>query len=172
MRSWILAPLAALALAACAFGEDPAVTAARQACTQIYTDPDLNPIRERATFGSQDATKTSLALLADRGKPNEIERSALQKLDFDNRQCWDGWDRAARPSPVIQQARGIESAALAELFNGVISYGEYNRRRSAAIGDMNARLQEARERELYARRPQPMFCDPVGPYPFATLHCW
>ncbi len=149
------------------------MAAARQACTQIYTDPDLDPIRERITFGSTEAVKAPLAMLADRSKPNEAERQALQKLDFDNRQCWDGWDRAAKPSPVIQQARGQESAALAELFNGVISYGEFNRRRSSAIGEMNAKLQEARERELYARRPPPpMFCNPVGPYPFMTLQCF
>ena len=63
---------------------------------------------------------------------------------------------------------------MAELYNGRITYGEYNRRRANALADMRAKLREAEEREramFYARRP--LHCTRMGPWGFpGSLHCW
>ncbi len=174
MRSIALVTFSLLALAACASVENPNVTAARSICAIVYGDPALDPIRGRIPIGDDQASKASLNNLADTGKPNAAERAALQQYDAANRRCWDEWDKAGT-SPFIQQARATVSAALAELYSGKATYGDFNRKRAPAIADMQARLSEAEDRERAADRIRNsgfMFCDGWGLGPFSTAHCF
>jgi hypothetical protein len=161
-----------LLLAACA-GTNPARESARNVCAIAYGDPALDPVRQKIPWDDDAAIKAAMHFLADNSKPTDVERQALQTLDAANRRCWDAWDQAGR-SPVIQSARSSISASLAELYNGRITYGEYNRRRANALADMRAKMQEAEEREralYYARRP--LHCTRMGPWGFpGSLHCW
>ena len=162
-----------LSLAACAAAPNPNVTAARTICASVYADPALNPIRGRIPFDDEVAVKASMEYLSDPGRPNNAERGVLQQYDTANRRCWDAWDRAGT-SPFVQQARTSVSTALAELHSGNATYGEFNRRRAAAIADMQARLREADERARAAVRANSgfMMCDGWGRGPFTTLHCF
>lgn len=155
----------------CTIPENPNVTAARSICTAAYADTGLDPIRARIPFGDDQATKASMGQLSDPGKPNAMERNALQLYDAANRRCWDAWDKAGT-SPYIQQARAAVSAALAELYGGAATFGDFNRKRANAVAEMNARLREAEVREREAYRSRTMFCDGWGHGPFTTLHCF
>lgn len=171
MRTLGIALLALVWLGACTIPENPAVTAARGICSAAYADHALDPIRARIPFGDEQATMASMAQLADPGKPNAAERAALQQYDTANRHCWDAWDKVGT-SPYIQQARAAVSGALAELYSGVGTFGDFNRKRANAVAEMNARLREAEARERAAYRSQTMFCDGWGHGPFTTLHCF
>jgi hypothetical protein len=161
-----------LLLGACA-GNSPAREAAQSTCNAAYSDPALDPVRQRIPWDDDAAIKAAMHFLADTGKPNETEQQALHVLDAANRRCWDAWDQAGR-SPIIQSARSTISGALAELSTGRITYGEYNRRRASALADMRAKLKEAEDREralFYAQRP--LHCTRMGPWGFpGSLHCW
>jgi len=172
MRKLLVLSAALLMLGGCAAGESPAATAARNVCASVYADPALNPIRNRIPFNDSTATMASMAQLSDPDKPNNIERAALQQFDVANRRCWDAWDQAGT-SPYIQQARATVSSALAELYGGQSTYGDFNRRRANALAEMNARLREADERQRVATElnNRMMFCDPWGPR-FRSLHCF
>ncbi len=172
MRKLAVLGLVAL-LAGCAT-ENPNVQSAREICAIAYGDPALAPVRERIPWDDDAAVKAAMHFLADPDKPNDTERAALQVLDSANRRCWDAWDKAGR-SPVVQSARSAVSAALAELYTGKVTYGEFNRRRAGAIADMRARLKEAEDREraaYYSRNRGFMFCDTYGRPPFLTMQCW
>lgn len=167
-----LSALAAVTLGACTIPENPAVTAAHSTCTAAYADPQLDPIRARIPFGDSQATMASMAQLADTAKPTNVERAVLQIYDTANRRCWDAWDRAGT-SPHVQQARAAVSAALAELFTGQGTFGDFNRKRATAIADMNARQREAEERQRAAHFNRgPMFCEPWGHPAFGRFHCF
>lgn len=173
MRKLAVFGLIAL-LAGCAAAENPNAQSAREICAIAYGDPALEPVRNRIPWDDDAAVKAAMHFLADQDKPNDAERAALQALDSANRRCWDAWEKAGR-SPVVQSARSTVSAALAELYTGKITYGEFNRRRANAIADMRARLKEAEDREraaYYSRNRGFMFCDAFGRAPFLTMHCW
>jgi hypothetical protein len=175
MRTILMIMAAALALGACAVPENPNVTAARNICTAAYADPQLDPIRGRIPFGDSQASMATMNQLADTAKPNAVERAILQQYDAANRRCWDAWDRAGT-SPYIQQARSAVATALAELYSGGSTFGEFNRKRANALAEMNARLREADERQRMAYQNRVMFCDAWGGPGwgpgFRTLHCF
>ena len=163
---------AALALSACTVPENPRAIEARNICTAAYADPQLDPIRGRIPFGDDQASMATMAQLADASKPNAVERAMLQQYDAANRRCWDAWDRVGT-SPYIQQARSSVATALAELYSGASTFGDYNRKRANALAEMNARLREADERQRMAYRAnRVMFCDSFGGPGFRTLHCF
>jgi hypothetical protein len=171
MRKLLFLSAALLTLGGCA-GESPAATAARNVCASVYADPALNPIRDRIPFDDGAATMAPMAQLSDPGKPDNVERTALRQFDAANRRCWDAWDQAGT-SPYVQQARASVSSALAELYGGQSTYGDFNRKRANALAEMNARLREADERERAAYyNNRMMFCDPWGPWPYRSLHCF
>jgi hypothetical protein len=161
-----------LPLAACAVS-NPARENAANVCAIAYGDPALEPVKQRIPWDDDAAIRASMSFLVDNGKPTDTERQALQALDAANRRCWDAWDQAGR-SPIIQSARAAVSASLAELYQGRITYGEYNRRRAAALADMRAKQREAddRMRAAYYYRSPPLFCHPMGPWLSRSLHCW
>ena len=172
MRNVVMVMAAALALGACTVPENPNVTAARNTCAAAYADPQLDPIRGRIPFGDNQASMATMAQLADAAKPNAVERAMLQQYDAANRRCWDAWDRVGT-SPYVQQARSSVATALAELYSGAGTFGDYNRTRANALAEMNARLREAEERQRAAYyHNRPMFCDAWGSPGFRTLHCF
>jgi hypothetical protein len=171
MRNIAMIVAAALALGACTMPEDPNAIAARNICAAAYADPQLDPIRARIPLGDSQASMATMAQLADTSRPNAVERAMLQQYDAANRRCWDAWDRVGT-SPYIQQARSSVATALAELYSGAGTFGEYNRKRANALAEMNARLREADERQRAAYRSRVMFCDSWGGPGFRTLHCF
>jgi len=140
--------LSLVCLGACAAGPKPEVTAAQSVCAAAYGDPALDPIRGRIPFADDAATKAAMSYLSDTGRPTAIERQALLQLDSANRRCWDAWDRVGT-SPHINQARVEVSSALAQLYRGETSYGDYNRQRSEALARMQAALQQEDELRRY-----------------------
>ena len=172
MRTLVMIMAAALALGACTMPENPNVAAARSVCATAYADPQLDPIRARIPFGDDQAGMATMAQLSDPAKPNAVERAMLQQYDAANRRCWDAWDRVGT-SPYIQQGRSSVATALAELYSGGSTFGDYNRKRANALAEMNARLREADERQRAAYyNSRPMFCDSFGSPGFRTLHCF
>jgi hypothetical protein len=172
MRNIFMIIAAAVTLGACTVPENPNAIAARNICAAAYADPQLDPIRGRIPFGDSQASMATMAQMSDTAKPNAVERAMLQQYDAANRRCWDAWDRVGT-SPYIQQARAAVATALAELYSGASTFGDYNRKRSNALAEMNARLREADERERMAyRHNRMMFCNGWGHPGFGTLHCF
>ena len=171
LKTALLTAAAVLALTACAATPNPNVVAAQTTCAQAYADPQLDPIRAKIPFGDSQASMATMAQLADSSKPNSFERSILQQYDAANRRCWDAWDRVGS-SPYVQQARSAVATALAELYSGGSTFGDYNRKRANALAEMNARLREEEERQRMAYRSRVMFCDSWGGPGFRTLHCF
>jgi hypothetical protein len=149
---WIL--LGLVWLGACSSAPKPETTAARSICAAGYNDPALDPIRDKIMFEDDAASKASMTYLADSRRPNAVERGALQHLDAANRRCWDAWERAGS-SPSINQARTEVSTALAQLYQGELTFGDFNRQRAAALTRMYAALRDEENRQSY---------DPYGRY--------
>jgi hypothetical protein len=137
-----------VALAGCASAPKPERTTAQSICAAAFADPALDPVRDKIPFQDDPAAKASIGSLSDTRRPTAIERQALQQLDAANRRCWDAWDRVGS-SPSINQARVDVSSALAELYQGQSTYGDFNRRRSAALTRMYAALREEEDRTRY-----------------------
>lgn len=141
--------LAGLAfLSACSSAPRPERVSAQSICAAAYSDPALDPIRDKILFEDDAASKASMNFLADMRKPTGIEHAALQTFDAANRRCWDAWDRAGR-SASITQARLEVISSLTQLQRGEGTYGEFNRQRAASLTRMYAALRVEEERARY-----------------------
>ena len=152
MKRVAVVGVALVGLAACSAAPKPERVDAVSICANAYSDPALDPIRDKIPFEDDRAEKASMSMLSDARRPGPNERLGLQRFDAANRRCWDAWDRAG-VSPHIQYARSEVSGALALLYRGESTYGDFNRVRSAALTRMYAALREEEQRYGYGYGP-------------------
>src|SRR3982751_5199386 len=127
----------------------------------LAADPKLTSLSGKVSLGS--AASVSSTMLGDRSVPNRNEREAIGNWAAARSECVKGASREGndvyRP-PLLTyniEAENKVMAALSELHNGKISFGEFNQRRQAIADELrdksaalNRRIQDQRAAEEQA----------------------
>jgi hypothetical protein len=121
-------------------------------CDSLLRDPALDPIRSK--LGVPGPEGATFEMLTNRSRPTETERAAIAVLAKAERDCTkEELSTKRRFSPPISpQFLVLEEAVsrrfqflLADLHGGLLTYGEFTRRRQELAVELNAKVQEVHE---------------------------
>lgn len=173
-----------LATAACAWllggcaddaAKKRALAEAQARCSQLYAEADIGSIKDKIVV-SGDAARTSFALMAETAKPDAAERAAVGRYAKAIGECRAVHDAAVgEPGAIEQRARTAADALRARLYNGDITFGEYNRGIAQINADRDAEVEKERKeaeraRQLRQALTYPSY--PAGPYYYCWHYAW
>ena len=154
-----------LLLGACATGPDRGeqmrteVARVRAYCSGLYRDPALDPIRTKVAVDHE--RDTTVQMIADKSKATDSEKAALLIWANKRQDCFREATSAMRrfSPPIPPQSIAIDEAAfaraqflMADLYNQVLTYGEFARKRKERAIEVAAKKQELRD--LLAQRSE------------------
>lgn len=121
-------------------------------CRDLFRDPALDPLRSRmAVFSAKD---TTFEMLTNQSTPTESERLAIVALAGKKQECgraWVLWSRHFSPpiSPQVAILHEVGTARfqflLADLHGGLLTYGQFARKRQEQAAESDAKFEELRQ---------------------------
>ncbi len=133
---------AVVTLSSCAGVQRREATEVSRYCAARYADPRLAPIRSRIPIPIALDAQQPVDLLADAARPTATEREALRALAQVRAACNDYATKRFGPPPAYRMRTQDEiSLALARLYSGETTYGQFNR----SLLYISERNQAARE---------------------------
>jgi hypothetical protein len=116
-------------------------------CQSLGKDDSLDIIRDKV--GIMVVDDTTFEMLTNQAKPNEEEKLAIQKwvpkLDYCVKDQDELFKRFGAPSYVTTINKVFSDKFLfliTDLYNGSITYGEFNKKRKELFSERNAKLSE------------------------------
>jgi hypothetical protein len=184
MRTKLLAAAlaAAVLLGGCA-GWD--YSGAEQKCDTAFADPALDPLRAKIVIGRSDAIlNTPLAMLRDTDRPTERERAALAAYADAFTRCDAAFAAVepplrllvSEPRPTKSGFRNVldaaRTSAIADLMDGRLTWGEFNRKRVDMLAQLAAEIERANVAIDAGRAARPIIIpQPVPAYVPAPVTC-
>ena len=147
LRLCITSIALATSLFGCATLKAPPPPNPTVACfAEIANAPELQPIAGKLTF----VGRASLPMVSDPDRPTQAQQPAIQAAEARYSACIEigaSWRRQFTP-PEVESA-GMRSvrdrqAALALLYRGEISFGQYNTHSNALRADLEQRMNDIR----------------------------
>lgn len=144
--------LIAMTLASCAQMEAHKRQAARaeveQYCAQLYTDARIDPIRDKVPINLRVETPIPIQMMANNAIPTEEEQAGILAWAEQRQLCQQRSTDVLGPPPAhLEAVRSANSQAMADLYGGRISYGDFakqlNQNRMAFIQQNQALLDQA-----------------------------
>jgi hypothetical protein len=151
--SMIMVALAA-GLSACATRPPQGAEGAegvKQYCARLYGDPRLAPLKDKIVMPLSVDEPQPIDILANRSRPTEAERSAIRVLSDVRKECGDYAAVHLGPPPGYRQRAQSEiTMALAELYAGEMTYGQFGRA-VLFIGDRDKAAREDIDQSVVQR---------------------
>lgn len=139
MKSFLVAVIGSWLLISNTYAQNEFQVLGKKIGEEYYKDPQFQAISRKIPLAAKNAT---LQQLADESRPNAQEKLALIKYVELRKREWDQLKplflNVPTKSPagyieayvgIMQATRNKESSLLAELYNGKITFGEFNRKR-------------------------------------------
>jgi hypothetical protein len=119
------------------------VSEAKQECNSLYSDPALDPIREKVALGSPDSQ--TFEMLTNTQTVSPAEKPVVALWAKTREQCWQisGPMRSMLPLQIEAVTEGSKQATdsmIAQLYLGQITYGELANRRAKNLAEAKAAL--------------------------------
>lgn len=120
--------------------DDPTVTC----LGKLPANKKLTPIVSKLAVSV--VTETTFPMLADQSRPNELEKRAIADWAAERNECVkagdDYWRRTYPPQihALAIEAENTLMALAVELYNGKVTFGEFNKRRQAASDESQNKM--------------------------------
>ena len=160
MNSYLKVSLSILCLAAVSVACVPvstrnqsnnAVAEADAYCAALYSDPSLNSIRYKTPVGIPLTQSVAVHMMANSERPTDEEKVAVLKWAESRELCASKYMEVAGQFPAhLQALRSLNSQAMAELYAGELTFGEFARqmeRNRVAFIQQDAALQRQANRD-------------------------
>ncbi len=135
-------------LAGCAGQQAQHSEAVQGYCAQLYADPRLDPLKDKIVMPVSVDEPQPIDILANRARPTEKERAAIKVLSQVRKECNDyAAKQFGAPPSYRQKSQSEITLALAELYGGEISYGDFARA-VLHIGDRDKAAREDIEQSV------------------------
>ncbi len=129
---------------------ESAVARAANKCQKLWADPIFDPLRDKVSLGSQKPTMemlTSSARLEEKEKP--LARQAITVVIQCRTEYGPAYAMLGAPAQtLVEGLYREEDAAIAQLYNGAITFGEFNITENRLAGEIFrafAQIQQAGE---------------------------
>ena len=116
-------------------------------CRDLFRDSALDSLRVKMAIESPK--DTTFEMLTDQSRPTQSERLAIVTFARDKQECNRAWSSSARRFPISAQAIVLREAnaarfqfLLADLHGGVLTYGEFARKRQELAAELDAKRGE------------------------------
>lgn len=145
-----------LAMAGCAGGPSgpKAITPEQEVkakCDQLYADSRIDPVRGRIQVPLALGAPQDIDKLADRTRPTDADRPAIKALWEAEEACRRYGEQKLGSLPAYRMRSDDEmSEALADLYDGAITYGQFARR-MLYIGERDKAARESIDEEIRQR---------------------
>ena len=95
-------------------------------CAQRYADPRIDPVRSKMLIPISVTEPQAIEILANRERPNAVEREALLVLAEARLACNKfSYERLGPPPAYRAASQDRVTASFADLYAGDITYGEF-----------------------------------------------
>ena len=136
-------------------------------CRQVYSDPRLDPIREKVPINITFADSIPVRMLANDNYPTKEEAAAILSWAEQRQLCQTKATEMFGPAPAhLAAVRDANSQSMADLYAGKLTYGEYIRQYSdhkarflevdqavrAQAAEYALRAQQAFSQQLYQQQ--------------------
>lgn len=156
IRRAIGVPMLLLAMVGCAGGPGgpKAITPEQDVkakCDQLYADSRIDPVRERIQVPLTLGAPQDIEKLANRTRPTDADRPAIKALWEAEEACRRYGEQKLGSLPAYRVRSDDEmSEALADLYDGAITYGQFARR-MLYIGERDKAARESIDEEIRQR---------------------
>jgi len=156
IRKAVGVPMLLLAMVGCAGGPGgPKVIAPEQdvkaKCDQLYADSRIDPVRERIQVPLTLGAPQDIDKLANRTRPTDADRPAIKALWEAEEACRRYGEQKLGSRPAYRMRSDDElSEALADLYDGAITYGQFARR-MLYIGERDKAARDSIDEEIRQR---------------------
>jgi hypothetical protein len=131
-----------------------------QYCRQVYSDPRIDPIRDKVAVYAQKVSDISMQMMANQATATDEEKVAILAWAEQRQLCHQRRNELlGQPPAHMEAARGYYSQAMADLYGGQISYGEFAKRGSQIIAAyfqhdqaLRAQAQRDAQQQLYQQQ--------------------
>ncbi|WP_225783365.1 hypothetical protein [Xenophilus sp. Marseille-Q4582] len=112
--------------------------------TELHQAPKYEPLRSKVSL-SKFPQRATLAMFADQTKPTEAEKALLSQLDADRNACFEAGREfrnyyvAGNISAEYQREYSEVTRLTAQIYNGELTYGQYNTKRAEIADAADAR---------------------------------
>ena len=95
-------------------------------CSQLYSDPRLDPIRAKMPIGKSITEPVPVQMMTNSDLPTQGEKSAILAWAQQRQLCQQKDSTLfGPPYPHLEAARRANSQSIADLYGGKITYGQY-----------------------------------------------
>lgn len=120
-------------------------------CDQLYADSRIDPVRERIQVPLTLGAPQDIDKLANRTRPTDADRPAIKALWEAEEACRRYGEQKLGSLPAYRMRSDDEmSEALADLYDGAITYGQFARR-MLYIGERDKAARDSIDEEIRQR---------------------
>jgi hypothetical protein len=125
--------------------------AVKRYCAKLYADPRLAALKDKVVMPVSAEEPQPIDILANRSRATEPERSAIRVLSDVRKECNDyAATQLGSPPSYRQKSQSEITLALAELYGGEITYGQFARA-LLFIGDRDKAAREDIDQSVQQR---------------------
>jgi hypothetical protein len=121
-------------------------------CNQLMNNAEIDPIRGKIAIYSDD--QATFGMISDQSIVLPTQKSAVHIFGENKMSCQResvvSYNKLGmqRQSAIAQYYYSITNGLVAQLYNGQISFGEYNKQRQKVVADMRIAMQQANDQAV------------------------